>query len=35
LPGSYFFWLVGILVVYCLLTQLVKDWFIRKFHQWL
>ena len=20
---------------YCLLTQLVKNWFIRKFHQWL
>jgi P-type Mg2+ transporter len=35
LPGSYFFWLVGILVVYCMLTQLAKDWFIRKFHQWL
>jgi Mg2+-importing ATPase len=35
LPGSYFFWLVGILLVYCLLTQLVKNWFIRKFHQWL
>jgi Mg2+-importing ATPase len=35
LPGSYFFWLVGILVVYCLLTQLVKNWFIRKFQQWL
>ena len=35
LPGSYFFWLTGILVVYCILTQLVKGWFIKKFHEWL
>ena len=35
LPGNYFLWLVCILLVYCLLTQLVKNWFIRKFQQWL
>lgn len=35
LPLVYFPWLIGILVAYCLLTQLVKNWFINKFHQWL
>ena len=35
LPLAYFPWLVGILFSYCLLTQLVKNWFIRKFHTWL
>jgi Mg2+-importing ATPase len=35
LPLSYFPWLIGILLVYCILTQLVKVWFIKKFHQWL
>ena len=35
LPLRYFPWLIGILLVYCMLTQLVKVWFIRKFHQWL
>jgi Mg2+-importing ATPase len=35
LPLIYFPWLIGILVTYCLLTQLVKGWFIKKFHQWL
>jgi P-type Mg2+ transporter len=35
LPSSYFPWLIGILFVYCLLTQIVKNWFIRKFHEWL
>ena len=35
LPASYFPWLLGILVSYCLLTQLIKTWFTRKFHQWL
>nr|WP_199077830.1 magnesium-translocating P-type ATPase [Pedobacter sp. ASV19] len=32
---AYFPWLLGILVSYCLLTQLVKRWFIKKFDQWL
>jgi Mg2+-importing ATPase len=35
LPGMYFVWLLGILFCYCLLTQLVKNWFIKKFHNWL
>ncbi|WP_199233742.1 magnesium-translocating P-type ATPase [Pedobacter sp. HMWF019] len=35
LPLAYFPWLLGILVSYCLLTQLVKRWFIKKFDQWL
>ncbi len=35
LPVSYFPWLIGILVSYCVLTQFVKNWFIKKFHQWL
>ncbi|WP_306349772.1 magnesium-translocating P-type ATPase [Flavobacterium sp. '19STA2R22 D10 B1'] len=35
LPLSYFPWLLGILVGYCLLTQFVKTWFIKKFDQWL
>jgi len=35
LPESYFPWLVGILLSYCLLTQLVKGWYIRRYHVWL
>ena len=35
LPGSYFLWLVGILLCYCGLTQLVKVWYIRKFGKWM
>lgn len=35
LPWSYFPWLVGILSGYCLLTQTVKNWYIRKYHRWL
>lgn len=35
LPPSYFVWLVGILLSYCVLTQLVKTLYIRRFHQWL
>ena len=35
LPLSYFPWLIVILIGYCLLTQFVKNWFIRKFHTWL
>lgn len=35
LPFSYFPWLFGILTCYCLLTQYVKNWFIKKFNQWL
>ena len=35
LPLSYFPWLVGILLSYCILTQIVKNWYIRKFVRWL
>lgn len=35
LPLAFFPWLLGILFTYCLLTQLIKNWFINKFHQWL
>jgi Mg2+-importing ATPase len=35
LPLSYFPYLAGILTGYCMVTQLVKQWFIRKFGQWL
>ena len=35
LPLSYFPWLAGILLSYCVLTQLVKNWYIRKFSGWL
>ena len=34
LPGSYFYWLVATLISYCILVQIVKAWFIRRF-QWL
>ncbi len=35
MPLMFFPWLIGILVVYCFLTQVIKNWFINKFHQWL
>jgi Mg2+-importing ATPase len=35
LPLAYFPWLIGILTCYCLLTQFVKNWFIKKFSTWL
>jgi P-type Mg2+ transporter len=35
LPMSYFAWLLGILLGYCTLTQLVKRFYTRRFHQWL
>lgn len=35
LPLAYFPWLIGILVGYSLLTQVVKNWYIRKFNEWL
>ncbi|MCL6524725.1 MAG: magnesium-translocating P-type ATPase [Thermoflavifilum sp.] len=35
LPGVYFIYLFLILVSYCVLTQLIKTWYIRKFIQWL
>jgi Mg2+-importing ATPase len=35
LPGAYFPWLIGTLISYCLLTQLVKRWYIRRYGMWL
>ena len=35
LPMSYFPWLVATLLSYCVLTQLVKVWYIRHFSMWL
>ena len=35
LPLPYFGWLAGILLSYCVLTQLVKAIYIRRFGQWL
>jgi Mg2+-importing ATPase len=35
LPSSYFLWLVAILGGYCVLTQAVKRYYIRRFGQWL
>lgn len=34
-PPMYFLWLVAILLSYVTLTQLVKQWYIRHFGQWL
>jgi P-type Mg2+ transporter len=33
LPSGFFPWLIGILFAYCLLTQVIKNWFIKEFHQ--
>ncbi|MFE7318914.1 magnesium-translocating P-type ATPase [Streptomyces sp. NPDC057555] len=35
LPLAYFPWLVATLAAYCLLTQGVKRWYIRRFGEWL
>ncbi|MFJ8164052.1 magnesium-translocating P-type ATPase [Streptomyces sp. NPDC096136] len=35
LPADYFPWLVGVLLAYCTLTQLVKTWYVRRFGTWL
>ena len=35
LPLSYFPWLVAILLCYCVLTQGIKMWYIRRFGKWL
>lgn len=35
LPLSYFPWLTGILLSYCVLTQIIKTWYIRRFGKWL
>ena len=35
LPMSYFPWLIGILLGYCTLTQLIKHWYVQIFKRWL
>ncbi len=35
LPSSYFPWMIGIVVSYCVVTQFVKMWYIKKFDEWL
>lgn len=35
LPMAYFPWLIGILLSYCVLTQIVKTMYIKKFNRWL
>jgi P-type Mg2+ transporter len=35
LPSAYFPWLGATLLTYCLVTQFVKLWYIRKFRGWL
>ena len=35
LPLSYFPWLMGILLSYCVLTQLINNWYVRRFSSWL
>jgi len=35
LPIEYYYWLIATLLCYCILTQFVKIWFIRRFNYWL
>ena len=35
LPGAFFPWLITTLLAYGVLTQLVKTWYMRRFHAWL
>jgi Mg2+-importing ATPase len=35
LPATFFPWLAATLLAYGALTQLVKTWYIRRFHAWL
>ena len=35
LPFAYFPWLIGILTAYSFTTQFVKNWYIKKFNEWL
>ncbi|MCC8088989.1 MAG: magnesium-translocating P-type ATPase [Rikenellaceae bacterium] len=35
LPLSYFPWLIATLVCYCVLTQIIKQWYIKRFSRWL
>jgi Mg2+-importing ATPase len=35
LPLNYFLWLAVTLLCYCILTQVIKQWYIRRFERWL
>jgi P-type Mg2+ transporter len=35
LPGAFFPWLVATLLAYGALTQVIKSWYVRRFHAWL
>lgn len=35
LPPTYFIWLVATLLSYCVLIQFVKNWYVKKFGNWL
>ena len=35
LPLSYFPWFVATLLCYCVLTQVIKQWYIGRFSRWL
>jgi len=35
LPLQYYYWLAAILLAYCVLTQFLKRWYIKKFNSWL
>ncbi len=35
LPATYFPWLLATLLGYCIMTQIVKNWYIRKFGKWM
>jgi len=35
IPLAFYYWLVGILITYCVLVQFVKKWYIRKYNSWI
>jgi P-type Mg2+ transporter len=35
LPPVYFFWLGGILLVYCLAVHVIKNWYLARFKSWI
>jgi Mg2+-importing ATPase len=35
LPLAYFPWLIATLLCYCVLTQVIKQWYIKRFSSWL
>jgi Mg2+-importing ATPase len=35
LPLEFFGWLLATLLAYCVLTQIIKQWYIKKFGTWL